>query len=56
MKKASIKRQIAKLATVIARNKAHLKVLISKAIKEYGSKCDLNFIDVSKVKGKVYWY
>ena len=50
MKKSSTKKQNAKPVTIIAKNKAHLKILIYEAIAEFGPKCDLNFIDVSKVK------
>lgn len=35
--------------TVTAKSKKHLKALIREAIKKDGYKCDLNFIDVSKI-------
>ena len=35
--------------TVVARDRSHLKSLIEEAIATNGPKCDLNFIDVSKV-------
>ena len=34
---------------IIANNKKHLKSLISEQIKLYGTECDLNHIDISKV-------
>ena len=34
---------------VVAEGRMHLKELIEEAIAKYGNKCDLNFIDVSKV-------
>ena len=34
---------------VVARNKEHLKQLITKTIEKEGADCDLNFIDVSNV-------
>ena len=35
--------------TIVAKNRDHLSALIETAIALYGEKCDLNFIDVSKV-------
>ena len=39
-----------KIEGVVAEDREHLKDLVEQAIEKYGNKCDLNFIDVSKVK------
>lgn len=46
----AIKKIVAKNNRVVAKDKAHLETLIRDTIKKQGVKCDLNFIDVSKVK------
>ena len=43
-------KQQPKMKRVVAKNDKHLKELIEETIEEYGNNCDLNFIDVSKVK------
>ena len=34
---------------ILAKNKEHLKTIISQSIEEYGYNCDLNFIDTSQI-------
>ena len=45
----SNKKEVLNPKRVVAKDEEHLEELIKKAIKKYGNKCDLNFIDVSHV-------
>ena len=49
MKKTSLKKQPKNLAIVVAENRCHLETLMRDAIKDFGHKCNLNFIDVSNI-------
>ena len=46
---ASNKNEVLNPNKVVARNKKHLQELIDEAIDKYGTRCDLNFIDVSNI-------